>query len=141
MPRIRTRKNHLPDVDETLDEVMEELKANNDFYLKGKIKTDRGLHNGLSVRRSQYIGVSKNNSNWQTLISIGKTKRYINTYTSEVEAAISYDFYAVGIHGLKAKTNFSYSARTLREMISSFKLSGSKFTPSDFVDQINPSQA
>lgn len=123
----------------TLNEVMEEIKTREDFYLKGKIKTDRGLHNGLSSRRSQYIGVSKNNSNWQTLISIGKTKRYINTYTSEVEAAVSYDFYAIGIHGLKAKTNFSYSGKTLREMITSFQQSGGKFSPSDFFDQVNPS--
>jgi hypothetical protein len=125
----------------SLDEVMNQIESDESLYLNRKIKTDRGLHNGLSVRRSQYIGVSKNNSNWQTLISIGKTKRYINTYTSEIEAAVSYDFYSVGIHGLRAKTNFSYSAKTLREMIISFKQSGGKFSPSDFVDQIIPSES
>jgi len=75
---------------------------------KASTKSSRGLHNGKSTRRSQFIGVLRNGKRWQVLINVGKKKKYIGTYAEEKEAAIVHDFYSIGLNGVGAKTNFSY---------------------------------
>jgi hypothetical protein len=59
------------------------------FYGKKKGK-ERNVN---SRRRSRFIGVCKNGTHWQALISINKKKTYIGTYTVEKDAAKAYDFY------------------------------------------------
>lgn len=74
-----------------------------------------------STRRSSFIGVSRNGPNWQAMISINKRKSYIGTYSSEKEAAVAFDYYSVIIHGLSAKTNYSYTKPGLIDLIFKFK--------------------
>ena len=83
-------------------------------------KSARGLHNGVSHRRSAFVGVLRNRGRWQVLINEGKKKRYIGTYWTEVEAAIVNDFYSIGINCLKAKTNFYYPQELIISMIESY---------------------
>ena len=83
----------------------------------------------LSKTRSAYIGVTKNGSNWQALIAIKKRKTYIGTYVSETEAAIAFDFYCILIHGLTAKTNFSYTKGQIFDMISNYMENDSVLVP------------
>ena len=71
----------------------------------------------FSIRRSQYIGVSRNGPSWQALIAIKKRKTYIGTYDDQDEAARAFDFYSMLLHSLTAKTNFSYTKREVLDMI------------------------
>ncbi|CAI2384437.1 unnamed protein product [Moneuplotes crassus] len=80
-------------------------------------KQARGNLSGNSNRRSQYIGVSKNNAHWQALINIGRTKKYIDIFLSEKEAARTYDLYAIALKGVKAGLNFDYTAEEMIAMI------------------------
>eukprot|EP00344_Euplotes_crassus_P002865 CAMPEP_0197005634 /NCGR_PEP_ID=MMETSP1380-20130617/30464_1 /TAXON_ID=5936 /ORGANISM="Euplotes crassus, Strain CT5" /LENGTH=178 /DNA_ID=CAMNT_0042424839 /DNA_START=206 /DNA_END=742 /DNA_ORIENTATION=+ len=73
-------------------------------------KQQRGSAPNNSSRRSRYIGISKNNTHWQALINIGRTKKYIDIFVSEQEAARTYDLYAIAIKGVKAGLNFNYTA-------------------------------
>ena len=93
-------------------------------YFQSSIKKTRGEPGDRSGRRSKYIGVSKNNTNWQALININNFKKYIGTFVSEIEAARSYDLYSVAIQKNKALTNFSYSGSDMIEMIDYFLLNG-----------------
>ncbi|CAI2367173.1 unnamed protein product [Moneuplotes crassus] len=68
-------------------------------------------------RRSRYIGVSRNNENWQALINVGKVKKYIGTFVDELEAAKAYDLYSVAIRGEDASLNFDYTAEEMLERI------------------------
>lgn len=83
-------------------------------------KGDTGLPNYNSDRRSKFIGVSRNGKNWQVLINVGNTKKYIGTYSTQKEAAVAYDFYSFALHGSKAKTNFTYNKDQLISMVESF---------------------
>mmetsp|Transcript_716 Transcript_716/g.839 ORF Transcript_716/g.839 Transcript_716/m.839 type:complete len:139 (+) Transcript_716:252-668(+) len=131
----RRRKRPIPNVSSTLLEVMKILNKNNSITIKARNKGNRGLHKGLSKRRSLYVGVSKNGIHWQTLINFGKIKKYIGTYSTEKEAALTYDFYAFGVHGLKAKTNFKHAGEQIKNMIQSFIDNDHKFDPSLFTVQ------
>ncbi|CAI2378180.1 unnamed protein product [Moneuplotes crassus] len=71
-------------------------------------------------RRSKYIGVSRNNSNWQALINIDQIKRYIGTFVDELQAARAYDLYSVALRGQEAFLNFDYSAEDMLERIEYF---------------------
>ncbi|CAI2387327.1 unnamed protein product [Moneuplotes crassus] len=83
-------------------------------------KKDRGRVHGCSTRRSKYIGVSKNNTHWQALINIGRTKKYIGIFLSETDAARTYDLYAIAIKGTKAHLNFNYTSSEMISMIDHF---------------------
>lgn len=71
----------------------------------------------LLTRRSKYIGVSRNNANWQALINVDKVKNYIGTFMDELEAARAYDLYSVAIRGNEASLNFDYTAEEMLERI------------------------
>uniref|UniRef100_A0A7S3K814 AP2/ERF domain-containing protein n=1 Tax=Euplotes crassus TaxID=5936 RepID=A0A7S3K814_EUPCR len=71
-------------------------------------------------RRSKYIGVSKNNSNWQALINVNHSKKYIGTFANEVQAARAFDLYSVAMRGDKASLNFSYTPEEMLERIEYF---------------------
>ncbi|CAI2386998.1 unnamed protein product [Moneuplotes crassus] len=83
-------------------------------------KKTRGTTDTSLGRRSKYIGVSKNNANWQALINQRNTKKYIGTFTDELEAARTYDLYAMAVQAQKACLNFSYSTQEVEEMVDYF---------------------
>eukprot|EP00344_Euplotes_crassus_P008768 CAMPEP_0196995834 /NCGR_PEP_ID=MMETSP1380-20130617/1859_1 /TAXON_ID=5936 /ORGANISM="Euplotes crassus, Strain CT5" /LENGTH=179 /DNA_ID=CAMNT_0042411625 /DNA_START=270 /DNA_END=809 /DNA_ORIENTATION=- len=80
-------------------------------------------------RRSKYIGVSKNNDHWQALINIGRTKKYIDIFLSEQEAARTYDVYAIAIKGLGANLNFNYTGAQMVAMVDHFLQHGQVVAP------------
>ena len=129
----RTRKAVLPQVNENLKEVYEAL-SKRDYFFKKRTKTTRGLHNGVSKRRSVYVGVSRNKQHFQTLITTNRIKRYIGTYLTEEQAALTYDFYAIGLNKFDAKTNFSYKGEEVMRMIEHYFESDGKFDPSLFIE-------
>ena len=133
VPIPRRRRHPLPDIRENLERVLEIISSDSNVVFKARNKGTRGLHAGKSKRRSQYIGVSFNGPNCQTLVNEGRQKRYIATYTSEQEAALAYDFYSIGLHGLKSRTNFEHTGEDLKIMIQSY-LDKGVFTPSDFMN-------
>ena len=80
-----------------------------------------------SSRRSHYIGVSKNGDVWQSLIMIDRKKTYIGSYYTEEEAAKSYDFYAIVLKYLSAKTNFDYNLSEIKQMIMNYHSNGGNY--------------
>ena len=131
---VKTRRiNNLPEIDKNLLKI---LQLSSEISFEHWIKSARGLHNGVSQRRSVFIGVLKNKNRWQVLINNGRHKHYIGTYLSEIEAAIVHDFYSIGINFLKAKTNFFYTKELLVPMIISYFSSGKVFNPSKFISQV-----
>ena len=131
------QRSSLPSIDTNLQKILSlaENKVQLSFFPAHKSR--RGLHNGVSERRSRFIGVLKNRLRWQTLINEGRAKRYIGTYKSELEAAIAHDFYSIGINGITAKTNFSYNIEQVVEMIMSYYNWDKTFQPSLFANRIN----
>ena len=105
----RRRNAELPNIDNNLLKILELIDRDVCVSFMHCEKSARGLHKGLSYRRSSFVGVLRNRSRWQVLINEGKRKKYIGTYWSEIEAAIAHDFYSMGINMLNAKTNFYYS--------------------------------
>ena len=134
--KLKNRKKSLPDIDNNLVKLLHFIERGNQVSFERCFKSARGLFHGLSKRRSQYIGVLKNGVKCQVLLNEGKTKKYIGTYPSEVEAAIVHDFYAIGINGLSAKTNFDYNERQVAAMIQSYFESNKSFEPSIFASHI-----
>jgi len=66
-----------------------------------------------STRGSRYRGVSRNGKKWQVQLLGNLRKRYIGSIGSEEAAARIYDHYAILTHGLRAKTNFSYTKQEI----------------------------
>ena len=109
--RKRRRKNSIIDIENHLQRLSNLLNRGIIVKIYGRAKSllnrgprtsQRSNTTGLSLssdlRRSSYIGVSKNGKNWQVLINCGKDKKYIGTYTDEKEAAIAYDFFSICLH-------------------------------------------
>ena len=85
------------------------MKGPNDLIFKSSKKTSLRLENRTSSRPlSLFKGISKVGKNWQVLIMIDQSKKYIGSYRTEEEAARVYDKYSILVNGIKAKTNFSY---------------------------------
>ena len=134
----KTRKNPLPHIEQNLKKLLMLANEGINLRFKHSKKSARGLYFGLSNRRSKYIGVLKNRNQWQVLLNEGKIKKYIGTYTTEIEAAIASDFYSIGINGLTAKTNFSYNHSQVLKMICHFFFeNNNQFDSTLFVSQMN----
>jgi hypothetical protein len=88
-----------------------------DYIVQRSKKSRNNAKINSSTRRSHFIGVSKNGDVWQALIMIDKKKTYIGTYHSENEAAVAYDFYAIALKHLGAKTNFDYTLSDIKNMV------------------------
>ena len=88
----RKRAHSLPDIDENMQKILKLSNENIMLSFEHLDKSARGLHKGLSQRRSLFIGVIRNRKRWQVLINGEYRKHYIGTYWSEVEAAIVHDF-------------------------------------------------
>lgn len=120
------RKSSLPSITRQLKNILIELDNNPYLVIRSESKSKKGLHNGRSHRRSRYIGVCKNRSNYQALVNYKMLKKYIGTYRTESEAALMFDFYSIALHGLqKVSTNFTYKAQLLQEMIEDFMVNES----------------
>ena len=78
---------------------------------------------------SKYIGVTRNGNKWQSLISVNKRKTYIGSYDTERECAVAFDFHCILVHGLKARTNFSYTKGDLVSMLQSYKQNSDSLVP------------
>ena len=105
------------------------------YFSIGKKKSQACKSKIVSKRRSVYTGVTKNSSNYQTLIVINGKKTYVGSFTKEILAAITFDFYSLLLHLEKATTNFSYTADEIMVMIENFKSHGNKFDPYDYYGQ------
>jgi len=131
--RKRKRKTNIPDLTQNLKTILKKANNNWNISFKAQVKSSRGLHNGESQRRSQYIGVLRNGRRWQVLINIGKKKKYIGTYECEKTAALVHDFYSIGLNLMNAKTNFTYEQSLVVDMIESYLKEEGVFTPSVFI--------
>lgn len=80
-----------------------------------------------SKRGSRYRGVSRNGKKWQVQLLGKLRKRYIGSIGSEASAAKIYDHYAIINHGLRAKTNFTYTKQDIIDIIN-------KFNDEDLID-------
>lgn len=129
----RRRKNPLPSLDANLNAILKHHSDGEQIEFKKQNKSTRGLHNGASNRRSQYIGVLKYKEYWQALINVGKTKRYIGTFDTEVQAALAYDFYSIGLHYMNSKINFTYTVAQLVPLIIGYYNSDREFCPSKHI--------
>ena len=131
----RTRKNPLPDIEERLRQLLQLAADGTSLDVTYSTKCVRGLYHGVSARRSKYIGVLRNRNQWQVLINDGKLKKYIGTYMTELEAVVANDFYSIGIKGMNAKTNFSYSHSQVMAMIEQYFENSLQFDPTIFISK------
>lgn len=93
--------------------MLEKTSNPNKIVLKTKI-TKKDLK---SSRGSVYRGVSRNGKKWQVQLLGNLKKHYIGSIDTEAKAARIYDAHAILAHGLKAKTNFSYSKFQIEKII------------------------
>ena len=132
----RRRKNRLPNIDRSLKYLKSKIEKGIDYNFEATAKSSNGLYNGISNRRSRYLGVSKNNLRFQTLINIRNRKQYIRTYCDEIEAAIAYDFYAIALKKIRATTNFSYDNDMLVNMIDAYFKNDKVLDPKRFANKV-----
>ena len=87
---------------------------------KSQVEIVKRERKGLNLfsRNSKYRGVSRNGNRWQVLIMVSRKKRYVGTYATEDEAGRGYDIAALQNHGMKSKTNFSYSLDEIKQILS-----------------------
>ena len=133
--RKRRRKNILPSINPFLQDLLSEITENNGFFIEAWKKRSTWSSNKTD-RASKYVGVSKNGANWQVLININYSKKYVGTYPTEKQAAIVYDFYSIAHHGSKAKTNFSYKRELIADMIQYYLQNENEFCPESFEPRI-----
>mmetsp|Transcript_11601 Transcript_11601/g.11543 ORF Transcript_11601/g.11543 Transcript_11601/m.11543 type:complete len:173 (+) Transcript_11601:137-655(+) len=132
----KNRKSSLPEVAKNLNMILQMVECNQEVRFTATTKSSRGLHNGTSKRRSRYIGVLGNSTRWQVLINVRGKKKYIGTFGNEKEAAIVHDFYAIGLNGLEANTNFSYDGMTVQDMIMNYFTNENYFRASEFISRV-----
>ena len=77
--------------------------------------------------------MTKNSSNYQTLIVVNGRKIYVGSYPMEEYAAVTYDFYSLLLHGPKATTNFSYTPDDVMKMLEVYEYNDHKFEPERFI--------
>ena len=132
----RRRRNSAINLEEYLHWVNESILNKHLKFIPGRLKNKSTSDTSYKGRSSNYIGVSRNGDNWQALINCNNTKKYIGTFSTEKEAAISYDFYAICLHLFKAKTNFTYTSELILEMIDSYDSTSKAFNASQFVERL-----
>ncbi|CAI2359895.1 unnamed protein product [Moneuplotes crassus] len=124
LQKRRSRSTKL-DIRKSLIRLRKRIMSKNTMKFTQTLKKNRGNPNKYLGRRSQYIGVTKNNTNWQALINVKGAKKYIGTFLHEVEAAKAYDLYSLAMQGKKASLNFNYTGKEMAKMISYFLAHGS----------------
>ncbi|CAI2387509.1 unnamed protein product [Moneuplotes crassus] len=103
-----------------LYESLDEIKDDEQVYVESRKKL-RYTAETISKRRSQYTGVFKNGTKWQSLISIKMKKTYIQTYKTEEKAAQAFDLMSMILKKDCAITNFNYTKREVLTLISKYK--------------------
>lgn len=79
---------------------------NNTHALKNKLsRPPRGVKRKDNT--SGFVGVVKNNKNWQAQILVDGKHKYLGTFKTKVEAAKAYDIASVKYHGDSGKRNFN----------------------------------
>ena len=70
-------------------------------------------------RGTSFIGVSRNGKrNWQIISMFNGSKFYLGTVDNMLKAAILYDIFSTQTKGINAKTNFNYTVREMKCIIS-----------------------
>ena len=138
VPEKSSRKIHslefISEYVSKLHKKLDKLEDTSLMFVTGKKKCQPSKNKSVSKRRSRYIGVTHNSANYQALIVVNRKKIYVDTFAEELLAAITFDFYSMLLHGIKATTNFSYSAEEVKEMLRSFDLYGQVFKPHAFAE-------
>ena len=104
------------------------------FYQSSKVAVPEG--HSLIKQRAQYIGVSKNGRNWQSLIVIKNTKVYLGTYKTQGEAAAMFDFHSILVKFQKARVNNAYSVADVIRMLKNFFANDNEFNARKFVNNL-----
>ncbi|CAI2379431.1 unnamed protein product [Moneuplotes crassus] len=120
MPKKRKRKTKELNIRKKLTTLRSRILSNRVAEFNSSYKKAKSANRKSLKRRSKYIGVSKNNSNWQALINIGQIKKYIGTFSNELQGARAYDLYSVALRGEEGALNFDYSAQDMLERIDYF---------------------
>ncbi|CAI2364378.1 unnamed protein product [Moneuplotes crassus] len=120
LPKRRKRKVKELDIREDLQTLRSRIISQDATEFSSSSKKAKSGNKKCLKRRSKYIGVSKNNSNWQALINLGKVKKYIGTFSSQMQAARAYDIYSVALRGEEGALNFDYTAEEMLERIEYF---------------------
>ena len=134
--KTRKRRNSVLDIENWISDIYRLIRTGCLTYIYGRTKQRLFQYDTPKGRSSNYVGVSKNGENWQVLINCGKFKKYIGTFSSEKQAAITYDFYSICLHLSKAKTNFSYDSQLILEMVECYNRKAKTFDASRFVDRV-----
>ena len=113
------------------------LKNTQEYFVTGKKKAQPCKIKQISKRRSQYTGVTRNSINYQTLIVVKRKKIYVGSFPLELDAAITFDFYSLLLHGQRATTNFSWKVQDIQEMIRVFQENKGTFEPQVFQSRIS----
>jgi len=92
------------------------FKMPNDYVVKPYSKVFKG-DEVRNFRGSKFRGISKNGNSWQILVMINRQKKYLGTLPSEEQAARFYDRVSIQYQGLKAKTNFAYTAAQVDQIL------------------------
>ena len=131
----RRRRNIMPSINPLLQNLMTEITENTNFCIESWKK--RSTYSSIKTdRASKYVGVSRNGSNWQVLINMHYTKKYVGTYPTEKQAAIVYDFYSIAQNGIRAKTNFTYKRELITDMIQYYMQNENEFCPESFESRV-----
>eukprot|EP00344_Euplotes_crassus_P010489 CAMPEP_0196996128 /NCGR_PEP_ID=MMETSP1380-20130617/2091_1 /TAXON_ID=5936 /ORGANISM="Euplotes crassus, Strain CT5" /LENGTH=160 /DNA_ID=CAMNT_0042412009 /DNA_START=172 /DNA_END=654 /DNA_ORIENTATION=+ len=134
--RKKITKNTLPDISQNLRMILQMISKDQQVSFRATAKSSRGLHNGTSTRRSQYIGLLGNRNRWQVLINVGSKKKYIGTFKCEKEAAVAHDLYSIGLNGMRGKTNFNYDSSTLQDMVMDYFTNEGSFNAYKFTSRV-----
>ncbi|CAI2359655.1 unnamed protein product [Moneuplotes crassus] len=122
--RYRTNRSQTLDITDKLTVLRGLLLKTRVSSLRHSTKKTRYTKNKYLGRRSKYIGVTKNNIHWQALINVDHKKKYIGTFIDEIEAAKTYDLYALAMQGRRANLNFSYKPQKMIEIIDHYLTNG-----------------
>ncbi|CAI2359648.1 unnamed protein product [Moneuplotes crassus] len=122
--RYRTNRSQRLDITDKLTVLRGLLLKTRVSSLRCSAKKTRYTKNKYLGRRSKYIGVTRNNIHWQALINVDHKKKYIGTFIDEIEAAKTYDLYALAMQGRRANLNFSYKPQKMIEIIDHYLANG-----------------
>jgi hypothetical protein len=118
---------------EALQKLVEEFDQNSNSWANREVvfeKADKSANPPGHVpkkQRANFIGVSKNGANWQSLIVINNVKVYLGTYKTQKEAAITFDFHSMVVKYKSARVNYDYWAREFMKMIEIFHRNNNEF--------------
>ncbi|CAI2360436.1 unnamed protein product [Moneuplotes crassus] len=96
------------DCSKSPDQVMIASNPKKEIRLGGQVSKYRG---------SIFRGVSMNGYKWQVFFTNKNKKQYIGVVQTKEQAASLYDIFEILHHGMKSKTNYSYTRDQLAEIL------------------------